>query len=111
MADKRTCLVCGSKYSYCPHCSSDADKPKWYFLFCSENCNELDGILSKYTHKDITIAEAKEQILRKGLDKMNLLNEINKDAVADILSYGVKKEEPKQDRNNVKIDYKKKYKK
>lgn len=113
MADKRTCFVCGKKYNYCPICSADEEKPRWYFLFCSEECHDLDQILSKYTHKEIEISEAKKQIVSKNLSNVEVLDADIKNCIETILSYKEqvveRKEEHKNDayNNNNKIVYSK----
>lgn len=58
----RQCLCCGTKYSYCPTCSSDKLKPIWMTEFCSESCKELFETATKYNLKKITKDEAKEII-------------------------------------------------
>lgn len=58
----RQCLCCGTKYSYCPTCSSDKLKPTWMTEFCSESCKELFETATKYNLKKITKPEAKEII-------------------------------------------------
>ena len=57
---KRTCVVCGKNYSYCPNCSKDAGKPIWMFILCSETCHDIYEILNKRGFKDITDLEAKK---------------------------------------------------
>lgn len=56
----RQCLCCGTKYSYCPTCSTDKTKPTWMTEFCSESCKELFETATKYNMKKITKSEAKE---------------------------------------------------
>ena len=58
----RQCLCCGTKYSYCPTCSTDKLKPIWMTEFCSEPCKELFETATKYNLKKITKDEAKEII-------------------------------------------------
>ena len=58
----RQCLCCGTKYSYCPTCSTDKLKPTWMTEFCSESCKELFETATKYNLKKLTKSEAKEII-------------------------------------------------
>lgn len=58
----RQCLCCGTKYSYCPTCSTDKLKPTWMTEFCSESCKELFETATKYNLKKLTKPEAKEII-------------------------------------------------
>lgn len=57
---KRTCVVCGDKYNYCPNCSRDAGKPTWMFILCSETCHNVYEILNKRGFKEITDLETKK---------------------------------------------------
>ena len=65
----RTCVCCGEKYSFCPRCPQDADKPLYYFSFCSNNCHDIYEITSRFENGQITANEAKNK-----LDKLNLSN-------------------------------------
>ncbi len=65
----RTCSVCRSFYSYCPHCSEDKSKPTWYFAFCGENCKDIYDVTSKYENGQIDANSAKKKI-----DKLDLSN-------------------------------------
>ena len=63
MAKKnRTCLACSTKYSYCPTCGTDRNKPSWHSQFCSENCMTLWTTATKFNMEMLTKAEAKEII-------------------------------------------------
>lgn len=87
MGKERTCLLCGGKYKYCPHCDKDSSKPTWYFLFCSEICHELDNILSNHTHGKLTTEEAKKKIEKLDMTKINIQYEPNKKHIEEILSF------------------------
>lgn len=79
MAKNRTCTLCGKKYSYCPTCSADLEKPSWYALWDSENCMKLDDILVRHTLKKITTDEAKNLIIENKLDTLAISdNDIKK---------------------------------
>lgn len=65
----RTCSVCRSSYSYCPHCGEDKSKPTWYFTFCGENCKNIYDVTSKYENGQIDINSAKKKI-----DELDLSN-------------------------------------
>lgn len=62
MAKERTCLVCGKKYEYCPHCGQHNPHETWRFLFCSENCNKIDNVIASYRSKEISASEAKGKL-------------------------------------------------
>lgn len=46
-------MICGTEYSYCPNCQSDADKETWMFLFDKKNCKDIYEVLNKYNYNDI----------------------------------------------------------
>lgn len=76
----RQCLCCGTKYSYCPTCSSDKLKPVWMTEFCSEPCKELFETATKYNLKKLTKSEAKEIIEKLELkEKSAYVNCVQKD--------------------------------
>lgn len=56
----KTCLCCGTKFSYCPDCSkADALKPAWASEFCSEDCMTLWTTATKFNLGKLTKSEAK----------------------------------------------------
>ena len=73
---KRTCVVCGEKYSYCPNCSKDAGKPTWMFVFCSDLCHEVSEILNDRGFKHIDDLEAKKLLSNLKLDEKEFFPEI-----------------------------------
>jgi hypothetical protein len=63
MAKKnRTCVCCGTQFSYCPTCGGDKLKPGWSSQFCSEDCQELWSTATKFNLDMISKEEAKELI-------------------------------------------------
>lgn len=76
----RTCLTCGTKYSYCPTCSVDKAKPTWMTEFCNEVCKELFGTATRYNMQVLTKSEAKEIIENLELkEKSEYVDFIQKD--------------------------------
>ena len=69
----RTCGICRKKYSYCPSCAADANKPTWLAIFCCENCRDLYNVINDYEYKHLTKKEA--------LDKLNNLDLSNVEAL------------------------------
>jgi hypothetical protein len=64
MAKKnRTCVCCGTQFSYCPTCGGDKLKPGWSSQFCTEDCQELWSTATKFNLDMISKEEAKETIL------------------------------------------------
>lgn len=59
MVNNRTCLACGTKFSFCPSCSRrDALLPAWHATFCCEECKTLWETATKYNLKKLTKEEA-----------------------------------------------------
>jgi len=67
---KRKCIVCGNEYDYCHSCPKDADKPVWYYIFCSEECHKLGDILTKQTNGEIDLLTAKKEIISSNLQNI-----------------------------------------
>lgn len=55
----RECLLCGTKYEYCPSCSQDKMKPTWMAEFHNENCKNIFDICTRFNIKLIDKFEAK----------------------------------------------------
>lgn len=62
----RKCIICGTRYSYCPHCSEDANKPTWMAIFCGENCKDVYTTLDDF--RDGRISKEDAQTVLNGLD-------------------------------------------
>lgn len=106
MAKNRTCLLCGQKYSYCPHCDRDKLKPTWYFVFCSDKCNQLDSILSNNTAGHTTLAKAKKEISKVKFDINDIAIPENRAHIEKIMDYTDGKQVPEvntKDTTNDKI--------
>ena len=56
----KTCVICSDKYSYCPSCGKDRNKPSWMASFCSENCKKIYDIVARYGMNKVDISEAIE---------------------------------------------------
>lgn len=59
MASNRICVVDKKKYSYCPTCYNDSNKPKWMTTFCCEKCMTIFNTLVNETVGKITTDDAK----------------------------------------------------
>lgn len=68
----RECLLCGTKYEYCPTCSQDKMKPIWMTEFHNENCKSIFDICTRFNMQMFTKAEAKA-----ALEKCDLSNKVN----------------------------------
>ena len=58
----RSCIVCGTEYTYCNNCKNHASQPSWMAIYHNENCRNIMNIASEYMAGNITKAEAKEQL-------------------------------------------------
>lgn len=83
----KICFCCGKKYSYCPTCYPDMNKPSWYMMWCSEQCKDLDNILAKHTMGNITTEEAKKRIQKLKLKEISFANESIKNHYENIMNY------------------------
>lgn len=63
----RTCYVCGTQYNYCPRCSDD---PKWKFVYCCENCRDINYTIDKYKAGVATADEANDIMSNLDLSKV-----------------------------------------
>lgn len=87
---QRTCIVCRSKYSYCPVCGEDRNKPTWYAVCCSEECHTVLRAIADYTNKVISKEEANgilSQIDKSKLDTMCVYT----DSINEIMGKKTKK--------------------
>lgn len=75
MSRFRKCVICSKEYLYCPNCGDEA-KPRWMFLFDSENCNNIWEEFNAYR----TGAKDATQTL-KALQKLDLSDEEKFDPV------------------------------
>ena len=62
MENDRTCLMCGTKYQYCPHCKEYDSTETWKFLFHDKKCLAISEIWYAYRGKEISKEEAKERM-------------------------------------------------
>ena len=101
---KRTCIICGAKYSYCPNCG-DGDKAEtWRYLYDSELCNKIFDILSALAHDHIKKDEAKRKLEALNIPKGMKFNESVKEQIDAIMAFEskAKEDKPKKDPQIVK---------
>lgn len=67
MAKIRTCMVDGTKYTYCPHCSADDPTETWRFLYCSEKCKNVYHVVDDFAHDKLSAKDAKFQLENIGI--------------------------------------------
>ena len=66
---ERTCVVCGTKYSYCSHCGEYNPKETWRYVYCSLNCKAVFNACSGFAFGDLTKAEARKLLKKCDLSK------------------------------------------
>lgn len=89
----RTCGICHKKYSYCPSCMADSNKPTWMAIFCGDNCKEVYDVLNDYRYKKISKKEAFNKIERLDLSFADKLPKNFKEMLDEILLKEVYKKE------------------
>lgn len=114
----RSCVVCNSKYSFCPRCEKDMHKPLYHFTFCSEKCKDIYDITSKYTDKRIDKENAKQRLstlepievskladcYKKCVDEINAVELVNTVEVIDVKTDDVSVVEENVEVNTVVVD-------
>lgn len=83
MAKLRTCKICGKQYEYCGHCPSKNLIEPWRNLYCSEECRNAFGIMSKYAAGKIGAVEARGKLESFGLSPTKV-RDVHKATMVDI---------------------------
>ena len=86
----RTCSCCGSSYRFCPRCPEDAEKPNWYFAFCSENCKDIYDVLSNYEMGHVSVSEAKSRLKKLDLSNKDNFGTSYKESIKKIMETEIK---------------------
>lgn len=79
MAQDRICMMCGTKYQYCPHCGEYNPDEQWRLLVHDKKCLDLSRLWYAYRGGEITKSEAKE---RMGKIKPNIDNVLKHKSLA-----------------------------
>lgn len=90
---KRMCIVCRKEYSFCPRCPQDASKPKWMFIYCSENCKKISRVMSDFENETITRDEALEQLSVLDLSRESFFENSYKASLEKIKSVNIAKDD------------------
>ena len=101
MRDERTCIVCGKKYSYCPHCKSNQASEQWRYLFHDEKCMDIANTLYAYRGSEITKDEARKRMEKNSpnIDDALKYNSLTANSIKDI--FGIKEEVENIEETNV----------
>ena len=101
--NNRTCVLCGSKYTYCPTCSDYANYPRWMGLFHDENCKKIFYTVNGYLEKAIPLKEAKEILQKCDLSVKDKTSSIFANHIDEILN-----SEKKETKSEKKVETEKK---
>lgn len=71
----RTCNMCGKEYSYCPRCDEYKHMEPWHLAYCSQNCMDIDFILSDWATHLIDTETAKERLKGKDTSRSEFWND------------------------------------
>lgn len=93
MDETKTCIVCGKKYSYCPHCRNYNQYETWRTIYCSKDCKDVFHIFDDYRAKKIDAKNAYEKISKYNLEN---LTDLVKDKIDEILTTGKPKKNKKK---------------
>lgn len=104
----RNCNFCGREYRYCGNCSEFNHLPAYMLAFCSENCKDIDSIISNWGAKVIDSATAAELLKSKDLSRMEYWSDNYKACYAKIMEdVGtpiIEKEEVVEEKQEVKSE-------
>ena len=84
----RICTICHKKYSYCPTCASDLNRPTWLAVFCCDNCKDLYNVINDYRYKSLTKEQAFCKLNTLDLSCVNELPDNFKQILNEILNKG-----------------------
>lgn len=77
--NNKTCIVCGTKYTYCPTCAEFANVEIWHNIYHDENCKEIFAIAVDFNYDALDKNTAKERLTKCDLsNKKNFHNSILK---------------------------------
>ena len=76
----RECLLCGERYTYCPTCGVDQNKPYWMSEFHSEDCKNIFQICTNFNLGIMSKHEAQAALEQCDLsNKENFKDYVQKD--------------------------------
>lgn len=104
--NNRKCVICGVRYTYCPGCGEDKDKPAWMSIFHDENCKNIYHITSNYIGNAITKEEAIEQLKECKINTTDDYNPVFKERIESILDGDVIDKSVVKEEKNVEVEEK-----
>lgn len=81
----RTCFVCRNQYKYCPTCGGDDPKETWRFLYCSENCREIEHIWEDcFRDKNCSTEDAAIRLMDCDISRLEFYRDQIRDDITSI---------------------------
>ena len=74
MKNNKTCLVCGTKYTYCSSCSQHASLPLWMNHFHNDNCRKIYNTVVGYNQETVSKEKAIEILSQCDISDVNNFN-------------------------------------
>ena len=81
----RECIICRHRYSFCPTCAADANKPTWMTIFCGENCKDIYTTLDGYRDNRLSKEDAKEILNKLDLSPIEKLPKNFQDIFSELM--------------------------
>lgn len=85
MAHERKCILCGTKYQYCPKCPSYSHLPTWMISFDKKDCRDIFKSVCDYNFGKISAPEAKAVLDEYPDMNYSHFSAITQNAIAKIL--------------------------
>lgn len=80
---ERKCIVCGTKYTYCPNCGNGDPKDSYKFIYDKKECEDVFNICSRYHFGELKAADALKRLEKYELsDLSNYANGVKSDILA-----------------------------
>lgn len=84
-AKERKCIIDGTIYKYCPHCSNYNSNEKWRLIYCSENCMNIHKVYDAYKAKKIDKVEAKNRLAECDLSNYGNISAFIKEVLDEVV--------------------------
>lgn len=95
----RICYVDKTSYNYCRKCSSD---PTWKFVYCCENCRDINYTIDAYKAKAVTADDAVKKLDNLDLSNYDNFTDYIKSEIADIRANSTPKTKTKSKKDESK---------
>lgn len=102
--NNKTCILCGTKYTFCNRCDDFDHLPRWMGIYCSDNCRKIFMALTDYNANEIDKETAASILKKSDLSKKDNYCKFNQDCVEKILSEDNKSNKSFDAKKSVKSD-------